>query len=221
MEIAIQVTLVIVNYCMGSISSAIIVSKYIKKVDIRNIGHKTAGGSNVAYNVGVFWGIMVGLFDAVKGIPVLILAKYLEVDLLWQGIIGVAAVVGHCWPLWFHFSGGRGIAAFLGMTLFLYPSQAIYSLLLFIITIIPVIVRKMFNYEMRLLSSPVLTMISIILFLYLSSQTTGSSDDVMALLLLIVIVIRRLSAHPQEYAKKHPGKLFLSRLIFDSDTDIT
>ena len=112
-DFILPISLLVLNYLAGSISSAILLTKYVKKVDIRRIGHKTAGGSNVAQNVGIFWGILVGAFDIFKGIPVLILAKYLEVDALWQGIIGVAAVAGHCWPIWFKLSGGRGIGVLL------------------------------------------------------------------------------------------------------------
>ena len=211
------IILIVLNYFAGSISSAVLVSKYIKKVDIRKVGYKTAGGSNVAYNVGFFWGFSVGMFDVVKGIPILILAKHLDVDLMWQGLIGVAAVAGHCWPIWFNFSGGRGIGSLLGVILFLYPQNAICSVIIFILTIVPVITKRTLNFQLKLLSSPVLTLLSIGVFIFLSMKTPEEADDVLSILLLILILIRRLTAEIGEYKKRDPVKLFFSRLIFDND----
>jgi glycerol-3-phosphate acyltransferase PlsY len=215
-EFIISLLLTITNYPIGSISSAIIISKYIKKVDIRKIGYKTAGGSNVAHNIGIKWGILVGLFDMVKGIPILILAKLFNISEFYYIPIALSALIGHCWPLWFNFSGGRGVGTFIGIILFLTPNIAILPIIIFILTIIPSLLKKYKNIDYKIISSPTLTLLSIIVYIILTFNTIAVYDNILGILLLLVILIRRVTARIYEYKLGNPFKIFLSKLFFDN-----
>ena len=219
-EIFLSIILIILNYLVGSISSAILISKYIRKVDIRKVGFKTAGGSNVAESIGFKWGFIVGAFDLLKGIPILILAKFLEVNLNYQSLIAIAPIIGHCWPIWFKFAGGRGLATFYGVSLLLFPKLIIYPIIAFAFTIFPWYLRKFKKIEFKLISSPTLTLAGIVLFVILTIKTNGVADNIFSILSLIIILTRRVTARPKEYKKYNPIKLFFSRLIFDESEAI-
>jgi len=219
MNLLLPILLIILNYLAGSISSAILIAKYVKGVDIRKIGHKKAGGSNVMQYIGIKWGILVGAFDIVKGIPILILAKYLGVDDIWLAFIGTAAVVGHCWPIWFNFSGGRGIATLIGVILFLTPEQAIIPILIFAFSLVPSLLTYKKIIDLKIIGSATLTLLALVVYLILTRQTPDTYDNFLAGLLLFVVLIRRITARIDEYkTSKNPSKLFLSRLLFDNSS---
>jgi glycerol-3-phosphate acyltransferase PlsY len=215
-EFIISLLFTIINYLIGSISSAIIIAKYIKKVDIRKIGYKTAGGSNVAHNIGIKWGMIVGLFDITKGIPVLILAKLFNLDELYYIPIALSALIGHCWPLWFNFSGGRGVGTFIGIILFLNPYIAILPIIIFIFTMIPSLLKKYKNIDFKIISSPTLTLLSIIVYIFLTFKTIAVYDNILGISLFLVLLIRRVTAIIYEYKLNNPIKIFFSKLIFDN-----
>jgi len=79
------------------------------------------GATNVYYEVGKTEGILVFFTDVGKGIGAILLARWLEVSLLWQLLAGLTAVVGHVFPVFLKFRGGRGGATTLGILLFFMP----------------------------------------------------------------------------------------------------
>lgn len=208
--------LVILNYLIGSISSAVIISKYIKKVDIRKIGYKTAGGSNVAHNIGIKWGIFVGIFDCLKSIPVLILSKQIGLNDTELIPIALAAFAGHCWPIWFSFSGGRGIGTLLGIIVFLTPKISIIPFIIFALTLIPSLLKKLNIIDLKIISSPTLTLLAILTYIYLTTTTKESFDTTLGISLLFLVIFRRITARIYEYKTYNPFKLFISRLLFDN-----
>jgi acyl-phosphate glycerol 3-phosphate acyltransferase len=222
MNTLIPLLLIIANYLIGSISSAIIVAKYIKKKDIREVGDKKAGGSNVSREIGLLWGIVVGIFDIVKPLPLLYLSKYvLKVEDTFIPYIAIAATAGHCWPIWFSFSGGRGIATYFGIILFLTPKESILPILLMVLSIIPSILIQYIKIDLkyvRWISSPILTLISLGSYIVLTSQTEIMWDDTLAVLIFLLVIFRRVTARMGEYPKTDsPIRLFFSRLLFDND----
>jgi acyl-phosphate glycerol 3-phosphate acyltransferase len=125
----VQCTLIlIVSYLLGSVSSAVLITRLWKKTDIRLLGDGNAGTANVARSVGIVPAAFVALLDIAKGgIPVII-ARAL---LLNEGcaVFGVvAAVVGHNYPIYFRFKGGRGLATSLGGLLALTPAATLIAL---------------------------------------------------------------------------------------------
>ena len=103
-------------YSMGCSSMALYVSKY-KKVDIRKAGSGNLGASNTMVLLGWKAAILVGLHDIGKAVLAVVLAKLLcpEQPLI-QAAAGVACVLGHMFPFYLRFKGGKGFASYLGMT---------------------------------------------------------------------------------------------------------
>lgn len=108
---------IIIGYFVGCFNLAFIISK-VKKVDLQNTGSKNLGASNTFITVGKGLGVLVGACDIFKCTLVVLLIRLIfpEMDFL-PYIAGVACVMGHMFPFYLKFKGGKGFASFLGMSL--------------------------------------------------------------------------------------------------------
>ena len=112
--VIISTIVIIVGYLFGSISSAVIISRMFKLPDPRTEGSKNPGATNVLRLSGKKYAAMVMIFDVLKGtIPVLI-AKLTPVSELIVTYTCLAAVLGHMFPIFFSFKGGKGVATAIG-----------------------------------------------------------------------------------------------------------
>jgi glycerol-3-phosphate acyltransferase PlsY len=108
------IIIVISAYLLGSIPFGFLVAKW-RGVDIKQVGSGNIGATNVARNLGWKIGAIVGILDFCKGFFVVLLAKYLF-SLDWQIIsISLLPVVGHIFPIWLNFKGGKGVATIFGV----------------------------------------------------------------------------------------------------------
>ena len=106
----------LLSYLIGCSNMAFYVSKY-KKVDLRNAGSGNLGASNTMILLGWKPAVLVGLHDIFKAVLAVVLAKLLcPEQLLIQAGAGVACVLGHMFPFYLRFKGGKGFASYLGMT---------------------------------------------------------------------------------------------------------
>ena len=125
----------IAGYLLGSISSGVLLSKAITKTDIRSQGSGNAGTTNMLRIHGKWMALVTFLCDVLKGVIAVYIGKALvggEVG----GVLGVlGAVLGHNFPLYFGFKGGKGIATSFGSLLFVYPLQALAALTVFMILV--------------------------------------------------------------------------------------
>ncbi len=120
----------LLGYLLGVSNMAWYLSK-LKKVDLRSAGSDNLGASNATLLLGWGAGIAVGIHDAVKAALAVILAKLLLPDLEYAGAVaGVASVLGHIFPFYLRFKGGKGFASYLGMTLALNWKFALVLLVL-------------------------------------------------------------------------------------------
>lgn len=104
----------LVAYLMGSVSSAILISRLWGLPDPRRHGSKNPGATNVLRLGGKFPALLVLLLDVLKGtIPVWV-AYFLKVESTWLGIVAVSACLGHIYPVFFQFKGGKGVATAFG-----------------------------------------------------------------------------------------------------------
>jgi len=103
----------IVGYCIGSVSSAVIVGRAVGGIDVRKYGSGTAGGANVGRLLGVRYGALVACCDIAKGMTATAIGRAIG-GTTGQMASGAAAVIGHILPLWFGFAGGKAIATFFG-----------------------------------------------------------------------------------------------------------
>ncbi len=113
--------MMVVAYLVGSVSSAILVSKYMGLTDPRTEGSKNPGTSNVLRISGKKAAIFVLLGDVLKGFIVVLLARLMGVSGMGLGLVALAAVVGHIFPLYYSFKGGKGVATAFGTVLVLSP----------------------------------------------------------------------------------------------------
>ena len=103
--------LVILSYLLGSIPFGYLIPK-LKNVDIRRVGSKGTGATNVSRALGLKYAVLVGVLDILKAsLPVFLAFKYLSSEVL-IGIVMFMAVLGHIFPVWLKFKGGKGIATF-------------------------------------------------------------------------------------------------------------
>ncbi len=109
------------GYLIGSVPTAYLFARWRHGVDIREIGSGNVGGSNMRALDGVWATILVGVADLAKGALAVWAALLLGLGEGTAGITGVAVVVGHNWPVWLGFRGGRGAASTLGVLLVLFP----------------------------------------------------------------------------------------------------
>ena len=124
-----NVSAVIAAYLIGSLSFAVIVSKYYGMDDPRTYGSGNPGATNVWRSGKKKAAALTLLGDALKGLVAVILARCLQDALNLSDIaiaaVAVAALVGHMWPLFFGFKGGKGVATALGVLLALSPAMAL------------------------------------------------------------------------------------------------
>ncbi|MGB9852077.1 MAG: glycerol-3-phosphate 1-O-acyltransferase PlsY [Candidatus Kapaibacteriota bacterium] len=133
------------SYIIGSIPTAVIVSKLFFGFDIRTRGSGNMGSTNAFRQLGVFWGALVQIVDILKGyIPAYFLSRFvvdsLKVDFVnsvggeisFMLIFGFCAVAGHIWSVFVGFKGGKGINTALGMLLAITPLEVLICLIVFI-----------------------------------------------------------------------------------------
>jgi len=119
---------IIIGYLLGSIPTAYIASRIRKGIDIRNVGSGNMGGANVMREIGTHEGVFVGLIDVAKGAGAILIAQALDIPELWVFGTGFAALVGHNFPVFAGFRGGRGSATVIGIFLVLAPRAILVTL---------------------------------------------------------------------------------------------
>ncbi len=116
------IALSVLAYIIGSIPNGLIISKVFYKKDIREFGSHNIGATNVYRTLGIKPAVVVFLLDLLKGgVGVLLFAG--TTDLVVLG--GILAMIGHNWPIFLGFKGGRGVATGLGVLVFMVPVIAL------------------------------------------------------------------------------------------------
>jgi acyl phosphate:glycerol-3-phosphate acyltransferase len=127
----------VLAYLLGSIPTGYIVAKLIKNIDIRTIGSGHTGGTNVLRSAGVLPATLTVLGDFAKGYGAVALAHALIPGTPWgQVLAGIAAVVGHNWPIFLGFHGGVGTMTSVGVALALMPIAALSAGIIAILVIV-------------------------------------------------------------------------------------
>jgi glycerol-3-phosphate acyltransferase PlsY len=130
MDIKILLSLLF-SYMLGSLPSAVIVSRLAKGVDIRELGDGNMGARNTYRTLGLGAGIAVALADGCKGALSVLIARWLGLTPFWQAGAGVTAVLGHDFPIYVKFRGGQGLATVLGTFLALFPNQTALGMIVY------------------------------------------------------------------------------------------
>ena len=196
---------IILSYLTGSVPFGFLISKYSKGIDIRSVGRKQTGATSVFQNVGHWQGILTGLLDMVKGWFVVFFARELGFSLWIQIFAGLAAVLGHNWPIYLKFFGGRGVATLFG------AAFALNSTVFSYVAVIMIILTALWD------GAPA-TLIFLLFYFFLNYQTGQLEQYVFALLAFPVILLKRLTGVKEDFAvSKSKAAAIFSRLLFDRE----
>ena len=123
------------GYLFGSFPSGYLAGRITKGVDIRSLGSGSTGATNVLRHIGKRAAIAVFLIDVFKGVLSILLAKYFLLNDSWQVAIGLSTLIGHIWPVWLNWRGGKAVATGLGIFLGLSWQVGLATLGIFILMI--------------------------------------------------------------------------------------
>src|SRR5919204_2950970 len=126
------VAAIIAAYLIGSVPFALLLARRWGTSDLRRIGSGNLGAANVLRSSGLVPGVLVALLDVTKGAFSVVLAARFSADTTAPAAAGVAAILGHIYPLWLRFRGGKGVATACGVfsvltPLALPPALAIFA----------------------------------------------------------------------------------------------
>jgi acyl phosphate:glycerol-3-phosphate acyltransferase len=137
-----ELLLIVLAYLIGSIPTSVWVSQYFFDIDIRDYGSGNAGATNTYRVLGPKWGTIVMVTDMIKGVVAvklaLLLPAYADSEVNLQNLqtgLGLAAVVGHIFPIWADFRGGKGVATLFGLVLGISPWTALSCVGIFMLVL--------------------------------------------------------------------------------------
>jgi len=125
-----------IAYLLGSIPFGFLIVRSTKGIDVRTTGSGSTGATNVMRSLGTAGFMATFLLDLSKGFAAEMIAlKITSADPLWAACAAVAAILGHCFPVWLRFRGGKGVATALGVYLALAPREAGIALAVFVLVL--------------------------------------------------------------------------------------
>ena len=124
-------------YLLGAIPFGLLLGKLFGGADVRKAGSGNIGATNVARVAGPVAGIFTLVLDTAKGAAaVWLAARFANESAVWMMIAGLAALLGHCFPIWLGFRGGKGVATAAGIFLVLCPLALLGSVTLFVLVVV-------------------------------------------------------------------------------------
>lgn len=142
--------LIIFGYLLGSIPWGYLISK-AKRIDIRKVGSGNIGGTNVLRILGLKWAALVSILDVIKGvIPAYLAINFLVSD--WQIVlVAISPILGHIFPAWLKFKGGKGVATTFGVLFILLGWK--FFLILLLIWLLVLAIFKIMSFTNLLMAS--------------------------------------------------------------------
>ena len=187
--------ILLLGYLFGSFPSGYLAGRITKGIDIRSLGSGSTGATNVLRHIGKRAAITVFLLDVLKGTLCIFIAKYFRLDDSWQVATGLLTLIGHTWPVWLNWKGGKAVATGLGVFLGISWQVGLATLGVFIIMI------SLF----RIVSlASVSAATALPLIMYLSFKTTNISYPffVISLLAMSLVIWR----HRENIVRLTKGK---------------
>ena len=126
---------IFLGYLIGSVPFALFLARQFGGADLRHIGSGNLGAANVLRTSGVKAGILVAALDIAKGAASVLLAIRLSPDAAAPAAAGLAAIIGHVYPAWLRFRGGKGVATACGVFLVLAPRAVLPAVGVFVLTV--------------------------------------------------------------------------------------
>lgn len=127
----------ITAYFLGSIPFGLLLTRAFGRGDVRKVGSGNIGATNVARAAGILAGVFTLMLDVAKGAGAVLLAERLSNDrATWMMVAAFAALLGHCFPVWLKFKGGKGVATAAGVFLVLSPLACLAAVIVFLLVVI-------------------------------------------------------------------------------------
>lgn len=131
-----EILFVLCAYLIGSIPTGLLLARAFGGVDIRTQGSGNIGATNVYRTLGRKVGILTLVGDCLKGLLPVLAAKWLGMPELWVAAVGLAAFLGHIFPVFLGFKGGKGVATALGVFLAASPLSVLAALGVFVVVLV-------------------------------------------------------------------------------------
>lgn len=192
--------IILIGYLFGCLQFAYFFGLVFNKVDIRNLGSGNAGASNISQSLGVKAGLAVGVLDILKGFVSVILIKYLFANLILEAaylplyLNGAFVVIGHNYPFFMNFKGGKGTAATVGFMMAL-------DIKLGFLTILIVFLVTVLTDYIAIGSMSMLVILTFYTILYYPS----TSNIIIVILLLVQGGYKHKGNFKKIYAKEEKG----------------
>ncbi len=204
--------LILGAYLLGAVPAAYLVAKWSRGIDLRQYGSGNVGASNLLRLTSKRLAIPVIVFDIGKGALTVWVAQLLGLGAAEQVTVGLAAIIGHNWPVFLRFSGGRGILTTFGVIIILTPWLAPIAL----------ITAYIFAPFRQLALGTLIALVSLPILGWFLSQPLGIDDRLPITLgylaMLLIAVFKRLAAPRTSVTASVPGgQLLINRLLFDRD----
>ncbi|HEY8396991.1 MAG TPA: glycerol-3-phosphate 1-O-acyltransferase PlsY [Flavihumibacter sp.] len=182
-----EALLIILAYCIGSIPTAVWVSRYYFGIDIREYGSGNAGATNTFRVLGSKWGTLVMVIDVLKGLAAvklaLLLPYYIDNEFALTNLqigLGMAAVLGHIFPIWAQFKGGKGVATLFGLVIGISPWTALCCSGIFLLVL----------YLTRFVSlSSILASIAFPIFILVIFNVDNNAYRVFAIVVALLVIL--------------------------------
>ena len=202
-----ELMLVVLAYFLGSIPTSIWVSKAVFGIDIRDYGSGNPGATNTFRVLGSKWGTFVMIADITKGVIAtslyILIPFYIENELArtnFMIVLGLVAVLGHIFPIWADFKGGKGVATILGMALAIQPIVALICIVVFLITL--------FTTRFVSLSSMLASVVFMVLILFIFKEKETSYRVFAIIVALMVVVTHQKNIGRLLNGKENKAPLF-------------
>jgi acyl phosphate:glycerol-3-phosphate acyltransferase len=135
------ILLTVLAYLIGSISTGVVLSKIFGQSNLQSEGSKNIGATNVSRLMGMKWGILTLIGDTLKGMLVVWIGQWAFAGegnhgFLFIALMALAVFLGHIFPVFLGFKGGKGVATALGIFILLGPKAILVALLLFILVVL-------------------------------------------------------------------------------------
>ncbi len=206
------ILLIIGAYLLGSVPAAYLVAKWRRGIDIRQYGSGNVGASNVLAVVSKRWSIPVTVFDIGKGALTVWVAQRLGLGAAEQVIVGIVTIIGHNWPIFLRFQGGRGI----------FTSLGVITMLSWKLGIIVLVMSYMLAPFRQLSLGVTIALVSLPILSWFLSEPLGVEERLPVALgyvvILLVAMFRRVTAPRTLFTDEvSRGELIINRLLFDRD----
>lgn len=204
LNVVLTIVFCVLSYLIGSIPVGLVVGKVFKGIDLREHGSKNIGSTNSFRVLGKKLGSVVFIFDVLKGALIIILTKYILVpngvfdSMLPFLFYGVFAVIGHVFPIYIGFKGGKAVATSLGVVLSLTPLSAVACLIVFGIVLL---ITGFVSVSSCMAGITVLTVSIILHFVYNNNVFFLSQVDIPTIIIYALLVLIIFIRHRQNFIR--------------------